>query len=193
MRRFSLWLIAPCALLAMSPTGRGRRPASTCLPSRVRTPHAVGGGGAPFVPLIPWLGVGGSGDGVGCWIILMLAATVLVLVVGIWLGQALGRWSSAGPRTAGRDHSPKAASTPTPGFASVPAMDALILTVVRGRGEGGGDRGVAPAIGLPRPVLRADESPRRAGTAVSPGAAMLAGAGLRTSQEPADARHSRQT
>lgn len=124
MRRFIPWLIAPPAILAV--TCKAWAQAGEYIPPI--EPFPLSGGGSPSVPFIPWHWGGTSGDAVGCWIIGMLAVTVLVLVAGILLGQALGRWSSAGPRKAGRDHSPKATSTPAAGFASVPAMDALILS-----------------------------------------------------------------
>ncbi len=124
MRRFSLWLIAPYALLAIA--DRVWAQAGEYIPPI--EPFPISGGGAPSMPFIPWHWGGNNGDAAGCWIVLMLALTLFVLLVGILLGQALGRWSSAGPRTAGRDQPPKATSTPAAGFASVPAMDELILS-----------------------------------------------------------------
>jgi predicted lipid-binding transport protein (Tim44 family) len=133
MRRFIPWLIAPPAVLAVACKAWAQ--AGEYLPPI--EPFPISGGGSPSVPFIPWHWGGSSGDAVGSgptpcgWLILMLTATLFLLYVGILLGQALGRWSSAAHRTAGRDQSPKAARAPAPapGFASVPAMDTLILSV----------------------------------------------------------------
>jgi predicted lipid-binding transport protein (Tim44 family) len=108
MRRFSLWWIAPSALLAVAGRVCGQAGRYIPIPSG-------GGGGMPFVP---------HGGNVGGY--LFVLATILVAVVGVVLGQALGRQCSPEKQLAVRaDFSD---GTAAPGFASVPAMDTLILS-----------------------------------------------------------------
>ena len=121
MRRFSLWLLAPAALLAVA--GRVWGQAGEYIPPIPEFAPIGGGGARAFVPHIPWLGGGGDNR-----IFLLIVATIVVAVVGVALGHALGRRFSADPQQAARDQPSTATSTAAPGSTSVPAMDTLILS-----------------------------------------------------------------
>jgi Tim44-like domain len=115
MRSLLPWLVATAAGTMI--TARAWAQAGEYIPPI--EPMPIGGGHVPFVPFIHWP-VGG-GDSVGCWLVLALAAAVVVLVAGVRLGHAVGRRFASRPPQAGHDR-------PT-GAAPVPAMDALILSV----------------------------------------------------------------